>query len=128
MGNKVINTAELEIVIKQCYRKVETHKLESHLYTMFDTKKHEDSRFIAEELLGCIDEYLYSPEELVVNLDFKRGMNELNYWCIRLTKRLGKREGSDSKIATELLCDLIDNINTCEMKMNGNLSNLGLIA
>ena len=131
MEKETINTAELqivEIIIKQCYKKIETHKLESHLYAMFDSKKHEDSRFIAEELLGCINEYLYASEEPVINLDFKRGMDELNYWCMRLTKRLGNREGSDSKIATELLSDLIDDINTCEVRMNSNLSKLGLIA
>lgn len=131
MGTKVINTAELqivEIIIKQCYKKIETHKLESHLYSMFDSKTYEDSRFIAEELLGCINEYLYSSEEPVVNLDFKRGMDELSYWSMRLTKRLGNREGSDSRIAIELLNDLITDIQSCETRMNTNLTNLGLIA
>ena len=47
MGAKIINTAELqivEIIIKNCYRKLETHKLESHLYSMFDSKDYEDVR------------------------------------------------------------------------------------
>jgi hypothetical protein len=131
MRNKVIDTAQLQIVeisIKECYRKMETDKLESHLYRMFGAKKHEDSRSIAEELLGCINEYLYSSEVPIEIIDFKRGMNELNYWCMHLTKRLTKREGSDAKIATELLCDLIDKINNYEVKINENLSKLKLIA
>ena len=63
MRGKAVNTAELqivEIIIKNCYRKLETYKLESHLYSMFDTKKFEDAKPIAEELLRCINEYMYS--------------------------------------------------------------------
>ena len=131
MRGKVINTAELqivEIIIKNCYRKLETHKLESHLYSMFDTKNHEDARPLAEELLGCVNEYMYSSEIPVVNIDFKRGMDELNFWCMRLTKKLAGREDADSKVAVELLVDLINDINSCELRMKDNLSRLGLVA
>jgi len=131
MRGKAVNTAELqivEIIIKNCYRKLETYKLESHLYSMFDTKKFEDAKPIAEELLGCINEYMYSCLEPVVNIDFKRGMDELNFRCMRLTKRLNGREDVECKLAVELLMDLINDINSCELRMNDNLARLGLVA
>ncbi len=114
------------LIIKNCYRELETHKLESHLYSMFNTREFEDSRPIAEELLGCINEYLYSPEELVMNIDFKRGMDELSFWCMRLIKRLEGRDNANSKVAVELLMPLINDINSCELKTNENLSRIGL--
>lgn len=131
MNNGIITSAEsqvIDIIISQSYRRIQTHQLESHLYSMFDTKKYEDLRSTAEELLGCINEYLYTTDEPVVNLEFKKGMDELNYWCKRLNNRIGQREGSDSQIASELLGDLIDEINESEMKMKDNLSRLGLTA
>jgi hypothetical protein len=131
MIGKLINTTELqivEIIIKNCYMKLETHKLESHLYMMFDTKNHEDTRPLAEELLDCVNEYMYSYEEPLVNVDFKRGMDELNFWCMRLTKRLAGIEDPHSKLAVELLMDLINDINLCELRMIDNLSRLGLVA
>lgn len=131
MIGKDIDTAELEIVeiiIKNCYRKIETHNLESHLYTMFDSKEYAYLKPMAEELLGCVNEYMYSSEEPVMNIDFKRGMDELNFWSMRLVKRLNEREDTESKIAVELLMDLITDINSCELLMNDNLSKLGLVA
>ncbi len=131
MNKGIITSAEsqvIDIIIAQCYRRVQTHQLESHLYAMFDTKKYEDLRSTAEELLGCINEYLYTTNEPEVNIEFKKGMDELNYWCKRLNNRLGEREGSDSQIASELLGDLIEEINRSEMKMKDNLMRLGLSA
>lgn len=131
MNDKGVNTAQLqivEIIIKDSYRKLETHKLESHLYMMFESKKYEDSRSIAEELLGCINEYMYSSEESVINIDFKRGMGELSFWSMNLTKRFTGKEDADSKIAVVLLMDLINDINLCELRMKESLSRLGLVA
>ncbi len=131
MESKKINRAELQIVemiIKNCYSKLETHKLEYHLYSMFDTKGFESEKPIAEELLGCINEYVYISDEMDINLDFKRGMDELNFWCMRLTKRLNNRQEVEAKVAAELLIDLINEINSCELRMKENLSRLGLVA
>lgn len=127
-----INTAELqvvEIIIKQCYKKIETHKLEAHLYDMFDSKNYENSRALAEEVLGCINEYMYAADDSVINLDFKRGMDELTFWSMRLTKRLSEnKEDVNSRIAVELLLDLINEINTCDISLKENLSKLSLVA
>ena len=95
---------------------------------MFDSKDYEDVRPLAEELLGCINEYMYSSEEPIVNIDFKKGMDELNFWCMRLAKRLTGREDTNSKMARNLLMDLINDINSCELRMNDNLARLGLVA
>lgn len=131
MDVRFINAAELqlvEIIIKKSYKKLETHKLESHLYSMFDAKEFEDSRSIAEELFGCINDYMYSSEEPVMNVDFKIGMDELSFWSMRLVRKFVNKPDTKSKIAVELLMDLINDINLCESKMKDNLSRLGLVA
>jgi hypothetical protein len=130
MNEKPINTTELqlvEIIIKNSVKKIETHHLESHLYKMFDGDKYEDVRPITEELLACVNAYFYASEELDVNLDFKRGMNELNFWCMCLAKRLNGREDAECKVAVELLLGLMNDINSCELLMNDNLAQLGFV-
>lgn len=128
MVNTVIS-AELEIVeyvIKSCYKKIDTNKLESYLYAILNKREFADVRNLGEQVLLSINDYFYAAEEPVVNLDFKRGMDELNFWSMRLAKKMALKNTPQSKLAYQLLFDLIDEINTCELRLNNNLSKLGV--
>lgn len=127
MNTRVITNeqlVEVEQIIMNGYRTIDTRLLESHLYAMLASDKFESFRVATETLVGRIHHYLLTADVPVVHLDYKRGMDEIKYWAQTLYNGLMRREDIGAIAIAELLKKLVLDINSNEEALSNQLSAL----
>ena len=108
---------EVENIIINGYRNIDTRHLESHLYAMLIANKNYGFRKIAETLIGRIHHYLLTADEPAVHLDYKKGIDDLKYWSLQLYNNLVLHDAEELKTISGLLRKLLLDIHNNEEKV-----------